>query len=273
MTTAPLRWLGLGRSAQRPIVLVRQLVMVGTIVRWAGLVVGGVIGLLAPPKASLALVLLILAVSAYNSWAMLAVRTPSEAGVLRIARAVTFLDEIGCLVFLSIFSHLTGGAQSAFYVPIVVEAVAFDRVEGAVISVVVFVLGITIIQGLGAFAGHPPFTWTVVLVWSLIMFVVGTALAALDLIAPGLAAPAEPPSRTRATTSVGVSASGPAVRLSAREEEVLRLIAVGYSNGMIARQLHLGETTVKTYVEHLLLRLSVKNRAEAVAAASRLGIL
>lgn len=246
---------------------------VGVILRWAGLVAGGVIGLLAPPKASLILVLLILAVSAYNIWAMLAVRMSSDAAVLGIARAVTLFDELACLAFLAIFSHLTGGGQSAFYVPIVVEAVAFDRLEGAVISVAVFVLGITVIQGLGSLTAHPPFNWTVVLVWSLIMLVVGAALAALDLIASGIAPSGETATGTQTTPPVGLSVSSSTVRLPPREEEVLRLIAAGHSNAMIARQLHLSETTVKTYVENLLVRLSVKNRAAAVAAASRLGIL
>ncbi|HEX2648061.1 MAG TPA: LuxR C-terminal-related transcriptional regulator, partial [Candidatus Dormibacteraeota bacterium] len=63
------------------------------------------------------------------------------------------------------------------------------------------------------------------------------------------------------------------IRLSPREQEVLKLIAEGNSNAMIAERLHLSETTVKGYVENLLTRLSVRNRAEAVAAASRMRIL
>jgi DNA-binding NarL/FixJ family response regulator len=42
---------------------------------------------------------------------------------------------------------------------------------------------------------------------------------------------------------------------------------------MIASQLHLSESTVKSYVEMLLNRLKVRNRSEAVAAASRLNLL
>ncbi len=42
---------------------------------------------------------------------------------------------------------------------------------------------------------------------------------------------------------------------------------------MIAARLPLGESTVKTHVEGLLARLNARNRAEAVAAASRLHIL
>ncbi|HEX2680721.1 MAG TPA: LuxR C-terminal-related transcriptional regulator, partial [Candidatus Dormibacteraeota bacterium] len=69
------------------------------------------------------------------------------------------------------------------------------------------------------------------------------------------------------------AASRPVIRLSPREQEVLKLIAEGNSNAMIAERLHLSETTVKGYVENLLTRLSVRNRAEAVAAASRMRIL
>jgi DNA-binding CsgD family transcriptional regulator len=269
----PVWWPGFRRAGRRPIALLRQLVIIGGILRWIGLVVAGVIGLVAPPKASLALVLLILAVAVYNSWAMLAVRNARDGSVLGIARTVTFLDQISCLVFLAIFSHLAGGSQSAFYVPVVIEAVAIDRLDGAIVAVAIFVLGVTAIQADGAILGHQPFDWTVVLVWSLIMLVVGAAMAAIDVISPGLVPSAETPAGPVSGVSAGVGPIGAGVRLPAREQEVLRLIAAGYSNAMIAERLHLSETTVKTYVENLLARLSVRNRAEAVAVASRLGLL
>ncbi len=273
MMVTPLWWPGFRRAGRRPIPLLRQLVIIGGILRWIGLVVAGVIGLVAPPKASLALVLLILAVAVYNSWAMLAVRNASDGSVLGIARAVTFLDQIGCLVFLAIFSHLPGGSQSAFYVPVVIEAVAIDRLEGAIVAVAIFVLGVTAIQADGAILGHQQFDWTVVLVWSLIILMVGAAMAAIDVISPGLVPSAETPPGPVSGVSAGGAPIEAGVRLPAREQEVLRLIATGYSNAMIAERLHLSETTVKTYVENLLARLSVKNRAEAVAVASRLGLL
>ena len=58
-------------------------------------------------------------------------------------------------------------------------------------------------------------------------------------------------------------------KLSPREQEVLRLVSEGCSNGMIASRLHLSENTVKSHVESVLSRLGARNRAEAVAAASR----
>lgn len=60
-------------------------------------------------------------------------------------------------------------------------------------------------------------------------------------------------------------------RLTAREQEVLRLVARGMSNAEIAADLVLSENTVKTHVKNVLSKLQMKNRAEAAAYASRLG--
>ncbi len=81
------------------------------------------------------------------------------------------------------------------------------------------------------------------------------------------------PGATPVSSPTGSAATPPAVHFSPREQEVLRLVAQGYSNAMIASRLHLSENTVKTYVETLLTRLNARNRAEAVAAASRLNLL
>lgn len=53
-----------------------------------------------------------------------------------------------------------------------------------------------------------------------------------------------------------------------RERDVLRLIGQGYSNREIATELHLAEGTVKTYVTHLLNRLSLKNRSQLAIYAT-----
>lgn len=61
--------------------------------------------------------------------------------------------------------------------------------------------------------------------------------------------------------------------LSAREREVLELVAKGTSNREIARELFISEATVKTHLTHLYGKLAVKDRAAAVAAAYDRGIL
>ncbi|MDT0321215.1 response regulator transcription factor [Streptomyces millisiae] len=61
--------------------------------------------------------------------------------------------------------------------------------------------------------------------------------------------------------------------LSAREREVLALVAQGTSNREIARELFISEATVKTHLTHLYAKLGVNDRAAAVATAYERGIL
>jgi len=55
--------------------------------------------------------------------------------------------------------------------------------------------------------------------------------------------------------------------LSAREKEVLRLIATGYSNREIAEQLYISENTVKNHVSNILYRLDLRDRTQAAIFA------
>ncbi len=61
--------------------------------------------------------------------------------------------------------------------------------------------------------------------------------------------------------------------ISPRVSEVLRLLALGYENKQIAAELEIAEATVKTYLTTLYETLDVRNRAEAVAVALRLGLI
>lgn len=65
----------------------------------------------------------------------------------------------------------------------------------------------------------------------------------------------------------------PAVSLSAREKEVLALVAQGHSNPTIAKQLFLSEATVKTHLLHAFEKLEVSDRTRAVTKAMELGLL
>ncbi|RKN47232.1 response regulator [Streptomyces hoynatensis] len=51
--------------------------------------------------------------------------------------------------------------------------------------------------------------------------------------------------------------------LTAREADVVRLVAEGLSNADIGRRLHMSETTIKTYVSRVLAKLACENRVQA----------
>ena len=61
-------------------------------------------------------------------------------------------------------------------------------------------------------------------------------------------------------------------RITAREREVLQLVAEGYSTAEIARALWITEDTVRTHIKRTLARLGARTRAHAVAIAFREGL-
>jgi len=61
--------------------------------------------------------------------------------------------------------------------------------------------------------------------------------------------------------------------LSARESEVLGLVAGGYTNDQIARRLFIRVSTVKKHVRNVICKLGVSDRTQAAVRAVELGVL
>jgi DNA-binding NarL/FixJ family response regulator len=89
------------------------------------------------------------------------------------------------------------------------------------------------------------------------------------------------PSITRRVISEFVKGTGPKPQaqfprledLTARELEVLQAIARGLSNAEIARELFVSETTVKTHVARILMKLGLRDRVQAVVLAYEAGVV
>ncbi len=81
-------------------------------------------------------------------------------------------------------------------------------------------------------------------------------------------------SQTRSEPAAGQETLPPMIEsLTERELEVLQLLVAGYTNQQIADQLFLTLGTVKTYTSHIYGKLNVSNRAQAIAAAQKRGLI
>jgi DNA-binding NarL/FixJ family response regulator len=103
-------------------------------------------------------------------------------------------------------------------------------------------------------------------------------LAAVPIVAGGEALLA--PAVTRAVVEAFVRSSpahpelaAPLESLTPREHEVLELLASGHSNGEIASALTVSEATVKTHIGHVLMKLDVRDRVQAVIFAYESGLV
>jgi DNA-binding NarL/FixJ family response regulator len=82
-------------------------------------------------------------------------------------------------------------------------------------------------------------------------------------------------SRREKTAAIGMShqAHDRQVQLSPREREILGLLSEGLGQSEIARQLVVSPKTIGTHIQHILSKLGVHSRAQAVAEAYRMGIV
>ncbi len=79
--------------------------------------------------------------------------------------------------------------------------------------------------------------------------------------------------QVRATAVSPEAADTIRAELSQRELDVLKLIAAGNDNAMIAAELHISPKTVKNHISNILMKLQIENRIQAAVYAVRSGIV
>ncbi len=92
-----------------------------------------------------------------------------------------------------------------------------------------------------------------------------------SLISPNIASKVL--QRVRSTSSVPSIAATIRAELSDREIEVLKLIANGKDNAVIAGELHISPKTVKNHISNILMKLQIDNRIQAAVYAVKSGIV
>lgn len=245
----------------------RALCRLGVALRWVAIVFASLAGVMATQAPHL-LFEEIVAALAYNGLVMLALRRAEDRFLPTIALVTTVIDQLFCFVFIGLYDVRPGNHQVASYVPAIIEAVAFFGIAGAVLSVALFTVCLVVAQTVFVVLWRGPLDGMGMFGAIMIVVLLAACLAAVHEV---LMSPASERQDRVNPRAVEMALALPP--LSAREQETLRLLAHGCSNADIAAQLGLSGRTVKKCVERLLSQLRARNRAEAVAAASRLGLL
>jgi DNA-binding CsgD family transcriptional regulator len=199
-------------------------------------------------------------------------------GDRRSLHALIALDTLAALLLLAVFTGTEFADFYIGYVFVMVEAWIITGGRGLCMALAGYLIGLIGLQAarIQILGGAAPVTE--LLMWMMVLILVLGAFLAVDFVHTALAQPRRPVEMDRADGHGSVANPGPPprrpeVQLSRRQIEILRLVAAGMSNAMIADQLHVSENTVKTHVRNIFLTLEAHSKAEAVARAARVGLL
>lgn len=267
LTLAGLAWLSrvfvlrLPRTSQ-----MRALCRLAVGLRWVAITFASLAILMAPP-APRPLQAEIVVALAYNGLVLLAVMRAEDRFLPTLAAITTVIDLLFCFAFIGFNNVLPARQQVAAYAPATIEAVAFFGIPGAALSVAVFAAGVTVIQATSFVVGGGPFDGLGAFQAVLIVVLMAACLAGVHEVL------LKPPAETAEGSNGVIELGRPTMRLAPRDQEILRLVGQGLSNAGIAAELGLSDRMVKKCLERLLSQLRARNRAEAVAAASKLHLL
>src|SRR5260370_14604819 len=121
---------------------IRQLAGLGTVAGWPGLLFAAILAVAVPPRSPIGLGLVLVWVTVYNAWGLIAISKADDHSILRVGRALTLLDTVSYFLVLFVFGGV--GARTSIYaasILLIVGMVAYDGPEGAMLVVGIFVVG------------------------------------------------------------------------------------------------------------------------------------
>lgn len=245
---------------------IRAVCRAGVGLRWVAIMFAAFVGIVTP-HAPGPLIVEIPAAIVYNGLVMLALMRAEESLLGTIALVTTLIDQLFCLAFIAVYAPPSNSGDVAAYIPATIEAVAFFGVAGAVLSTTTFIAGFAGVQLASTALWHGSLNVAGIFFGVLVVALIATCLAAVhEAVRPQ-------PQPLIVASNGHLDGATSAQRLTDREQEILRLIADGSSNAVIANRLGISERAVKKCVERILTQLRARNRVEAVAAASRLRLI
>ena len=242
----------------------------GALLRWCAVALIIVRVVAHPPGLAALAVLWLLWMSSWNTALLwLGERLP-PAPAARVAQAAVLIDAGALVALVYIFPNNPPDVVFGGVALVLLEAVICWGAWGVLITSSLTLGALTAVDGACSSLLHASVSWSDVGSKDVM---IGLLSAALVMARRLLAHPLAPRAEDQAQPRDQAQPPAAGLRMTSREREVLTLLAEGCSNTVIARRLHVTESTVKRHVESILSRLNVRNRAGAVAVASRLGLL
>lgn len=241
----------------------------GALLRWCVVALVAFVAATSPPRPPTLAVGWLVLVSLYNALGQYGSDVLTGRPTLRLAQGLIAADLAAIVCLVAMYRGLPPANLSMGFLLVLLEALLWCDWQGVMLSIGLIGAGwaaTDLVARLGSAQGV--FPWTDCLGDLLTLGVVAVALVlALRTLSAAV-------NRSTENEASRAPADGAVrIQLSAREKEVLALISAGCSNRMIAAQLQVATSTVKSHVESILVRLDARNRAEAVAIAARLRLL
>jgi DNA-binding CsgD family transcriptional regulator len=236
----------------------------GALLRWCVVALVAIRVMADPPRLLALGFLWLLWIASWNTVVLWLGDRLAPAPAARIAQAAVLADAAALVALVQILPGNLPALVSGGAALVLLEAAICWGPRGVLITSSLTLAALTALEGARGSLLHASFSWNDV---GSVDVMVGLVSAALVMARRLLAHALPPPPAAEARPP------GSDLHMTSREREVLTLVAEGCSNTVIARRLHVTESTVKRHVESILGRLNVHNRAGAVAVASRMGLL